>query len=648
MVTHNSLSNEVTKYFNFSTRALPKWKIDAKKLYIKASFSSAPTTSINYSDLIQDYDSTYAPYTITPSGLPSSFAGILTTDTANQKLSIAPSSTRISGVYSGNYTIVDNYGNTSNVETVKFYLAMAFSWAGIIDNDFNKAGNWCGDVNLKLGCLGSAIAPSISSKVVIDDICLMPTEGSSNVNCAPQLSANTEVHSFIIKANSFDQKSYTFSVGSESIASLDEYARNQVFFLQTGGSFGNVNSSGSLTFLNNVEISGGLFVGPKNGSIVFNTIDTGNGNDFVKITDKNYFIHNQSTIKFVDVQGSGADSASVNFNVAQDLEIYNLVVDSDAGKWGIRSNNLIVSGDIRFQGRIRGGTGYPMLAKYDSNSKITLLGKLFCAGKNRGGNLPLFFGSNVSSTYKITDDDCRLPPLYLVSTGSTLSEDSNSSYDLKIESLKILPGNTFIAPLSIRKLRINSEFISDGEYAFYNQGVFNHNNGTVVFENKGSVGKVFKISTSSFFYNLSFINNVGTSVSSFNLASDIQTLVLSFDGSSAVPLKGSGRAISVSSLVVFNKGLVASADALQKIQVLTPTLSSITVNTGDRINIFYLELFGDGGFLGSSTLFNLSGTNILLNGHDFTVSAGQTLRYNTLTSGSVITDSGATVSPGNL
>lgn len=648
MITHNSLSSEVTRYFNFSTRALPRWKVDAKKLYVKASFSAAPTTNINYSDLIEDYDSAYAPYTITPSGLASNFASILTTDTSNQKLSIAPSSTRVSGMYSGNYTIVDNYGNTSNVETVNFYLAMSFSWAGIIDNDFNKAGNWCGEVSLKLGCLGSAVAPSISSKVVIDDICLKPTSTSSTVNCAAELSANTEVHSFIIKTNSFDQKSYSFGVGNEGIASVDELARNQVFFLQTGGTFGNVNSSGSLTLLNKIEILGGLFVGPKNGSIIFNTIDTGNGIDFVKISNKNYFLHNGSTIKFVDIQGSGADSASVNFNVAQDLEIYNLTVDSDAGNWGIRSSNLIISGDIRFQGRIKAGVGYPMLAKYDSNSKITLSGKLLCAGKSKGGNLPIFLGANVVSTYKVTDDDCKFPPLYLTGNGAVLSEDSNSVYDLKLESLKVTSGNNFMAPLAGRKLRISSEYISDGEYAFYSQGGFSHNNGTVIFENKGSnIGKVFKIHSDSFFYNLNFINNVGTSVNSFNLVADVIAMGLSFDGVTAVALKGSGHAISTSSLV-FNKGLVATVDTLAKIQFLpNGTLTNVIVNTSDRINVLNFEILGDSGFLGSSSIFNLSGTNIILNGHFFDVTSGQTLRFNTATE-SISADPGGTTSPGNL
>ena len=122
---------------------------------------------------------------------------------------------------------------------------------------------------------------------------------------------------------------------------------------------------------------------------------------------------------------------------------------------------------------------------------------------------------------------------------------------------------------------------------------------------------------------------------------------LRIDGVAAVALKGSGHAISTSSLV-FNKGLVATVDTLAKIQFLpNGTLTNVIVNTSDRINVLNFEILGDSGFLGSSSIFNLSGTNIILNGHFFDVTSGQTLKFNTATE-SISADPGGTTSPGNL
>lgn len=646
MIAQNALRQSVNRDLNFATKNRPKWKLDSKKLYIGSSFETAAATHILFSDFIEDYDTDVAPYTITANSIDAPLNSILFINQGDQKITISPGTTRISGKFSASFVIVDSLGNTSDSEAVNYHLVMPFSWAGLIDNDFNKPGNWCGPFTLKDGCQGNNVAPSFSAKVMIDNLCLSPTTVTVSTYCEPALSANAQAHTFFIKSNSFSQNGFDLTVGDVGGASSGEFARNLSFFRQSGGAFNSTLASGQLTVTKYFEVTGGLFYAPKNSDFFLNAKDTTGGYDLAYISNKNYFIHNGSNLKIVDPLGSSGVSP-VNLTFAENTELYHLTFDSDAGRWLVKSNNLIVNGDLNLGGRIRAGE-YPHVLHYDSNSKITLRGNVICSGTFKGGSLPILIDTGIAATYKVTSNDCKLPPVYLAASGSFFTEHASSSFDLRMEGLKILSGNIFRAPAAPRKLKFMSELLSSGAYTLYNYGgVFDHNNSEVEFYNLGDGSKEYKIMNLSSTLNVvKFINN-SLGGDFFKLQSNLIVNDLYFEGTHSVNLRGDLNTITADNLS-FNKGLTADALVLNKIILSAAGGPFISVNTSDRINLPNLVLNRDISFSGTSFIFDLSGANFDIQTYNFTVPSGYDFYYNILNASTGFITSNGTATASSL
>jgi hypothetical protein len=623
----NTLNQNIEKTFNFVTKALPQWRLDSRKLYFLSSFGTASASEIPYSDFIHNYDVNDGPYIINGNTIDTSLAAIQTLDHGNQKIIIAPGATKTSGVFSGNYKITDAFGNSSSFETIKFHLVMPFSWAGLIDNDFNKPGNWCGAVNLRTGCLGSGSAPSFGAKVMIDDLCTSATFSTAVGNCSPVLSANAEVHAFHMKSKSFDQNGFNLTVGDVNDALGGDFALSLTYFKQTGGQFNFPSSSGQLTVLSYFHQLGGVFYAPNTSDFIFNTKVT-MGGVFATISNKDNFHHNNGTIKFLDPQGG--NGGGVKLTAPADLEFFNLSIDSDGGYWKINTSNLIVNGNLTIGGRTRVGL-YPQLLKETGTSKITLRGNLICSGQNKGGNLPIYINGPQSSTYNVTHADCTLPPIYLSGSGANLTEHGSSMYDLKLQGLNVGSGSSFTAPASSRKTIFKTDLLDNNSYSLYATGAFNHNNGIVEFHNTANLSEIFKILVyGSMFHQLNFVNNLGVN-SFFSIENGLATEHLEFSGTSPVRLLGLAYHIQTDDLV-FNKGIYNDANKLGKITISSSGVSPISVNTLDRINIPAIQLFRDINFAGSATTIDFSGATFELGIYQLTLPVGYDLYYNTSTS----------------
>lgn len=643
MTAQNSVGQVVNREMNFATKSLPRWRLDAKKLYIGSSFETALNTEIAFSDLIEDYDSAVAPYSVVVSSIDATLSSIHTIDNANQKIIIAPAATKTSGKFSASFTISDSFGNTSGTEAMSYHLVMPFSWAGLVDNDFNKPGNWCGTFTLKSGCQGSGTAPSFNAKVMIDNLCSSPTANSVTSNCAPVLSAASQVHSFFIKANSFDQAGFSLTVGNAAGPTSGDFNRNLAFFKQAGGVFNSASasSSGDLFVLNYFTQNDGYFYAPYASNFTVSSQHTNVGNNVISIASAIKFFHNNSQMIFIDPQGIAGD---IYIQAPANTEFYKVKLDTDGATWSVRSDNLIIKSDLELAGRLRAAE-YPKFNRYSGTNKITLQGNLICSGQTIGGSVPIYIDANVTATYKTTHSDCKFPSLVLANTNSIISEDAGSLFDHKMESLKIISSNAFYAPQAPRKLIIAPVHVDTGSYAFYNVAAFNHNNGEIEFHNLGDGTKEYKVLNSSGSFNiLKFINNSATG-DFFNIQSNIYSKGLIFSGSHSVSLRGVLYAVTTDELV-FNKGLTADVNVLSKI-VLSPLgVSPISVNTSERINLASLELQRNISFSGSSSVFDLSGGNLNVSYYDFTVPAGFSFFYNVLNtfSGSIISNGTTTAS----
>jgi hypothetical protein len=628
MVGLNTLGQNIDRTFNFVTKALPRWRLDSRRLYLASSFGTATITNIVYSDFIDNYSAEDGPYTISSSAVDASLTAIQNIDDINQEIVVNPGATKISGKFSGFYKITDAYGNSSNFERIWFQFVMPFSWAGLIDNDFNKPSNWCGTIDLRNGCQGSVAGPSFGAKVMIDDLCSNATVNTVVGNCSPALSANAQIHTFYMKSNSFNQNGFSLTVGDVNDDLGGDFALSSTSFTQTGGQFNFSSSQGQLTVLNYFNQLGGVFYAPNNSNFIFNTKGT-SGGIFAEITDKDNFHHNYGTIKFVDPIGK--TGAGVKIAAPAEIEFNNLVIDSDGGYWKINTSNLIVNGNLTIGGRIRSGL-YPQLLKENGTSKITLKGNLICSGQNSGGNLPIYLTGSQNSSYKITDADCTLPPIFISGSGAKLAEHGSSTQSLILQGLTVVSGGRFEAPASIRKMIFKTNLLESNSYSLnLTGGLFYHNNGTVEFHNTGNLAEIFIIKApGSAFYNLSFVNNLGVN-SFFSLEGNMTTEYLDFLGSSPIRLLGSSSYIQTNNLV-FNKGLYNSVNKLSKIKISGVSATPMTVNTMDRINIANFELYRNIAFSGSSSYLDFSGASFELGTYQLTLPSGYELYYNTATS----------------
>lgn len=645
MVATNTLLQQVVRTLNFVTKALPRLRLDAKKLFVAAGFDNVAATDIPYSEIIDNYDVNDGPFTVTLSGVSAGLTGYWLNDNSNQKIIISPGTSRVSGIFSFSIQITDAYSNVSVVDSGKFILAMPFSWAGLIDNDFNKAGNWCGSVSLHAGCQGSGTAPSFNAKVMIDDLCESPIANTSSTNCNPVLSANTNVHSFFMRQKTFDQNGKSLTVGDVTGPTFGDFNRSNSFFKQLGGVFNSSSpsSSGDLFILNRFFQDGGVFYSPYLSNFTISSMHTNTSTNVASIANKSFFFHNNSNMIFIDPQGI---SGNVYFDAPAGTELFNVKFVTSGASWAFRSDNLIVNGDLEIGGAIYGGN-YPKLNGYYATNKMTLKGNLKCTGVNKGGSLPIYIDSAANSKYLVSHADCKFPPLYLANSSSSMTEDAASVYDAVFERLVITTGNSFQAPSSSRKIIINSEFSETSSQAFSNSGGFDANNGIIEFQNLGDGAKEFSISSSSALNKVSFVNN-STAGNFYKLASDLNVKELTFSGSHSVNLRGNGLSVTTQELT-FNKGLTGDPNVLSRIALAATGTTLLTSNTSDRINIQYLDIGRDIFLTGSSLLLDLSGANINLNSFYFSVPSNYVLDYNTYnaTTGS-INNMGGTVNSNSL
>lgn len=640
MVARNDIGQDVNRSFNFSTKALPQLKSNMTKLYIATSFDTATATNLKFSDLVDNYDTSAGGlYSLSINGFATPFSSLVTIDNANQKIVINPGTTRASGRFMGNLVFTDPFGNVSSNLQVTFYLLMPFTWVGLVDNDFNKPANWCGTFTLNGGCQGGATAPSFSAKVMIDDMCSFAVSASSGIasNCAPRLTANTSVHSFFIKANSFDQAGFSLTVGNTAGPTEGDLNRKNAFFKQTGGVFNSSSSSsfGALFVLNLFIHSDGIFYAPYNSDMTISSQDTNSGSVVASIGYSTKFFHNNGRLVFADP--SGYSPYTVYFDAPADTVLNKVVFDLDGGTWTLRTSNLIINNDLEIKSRIRASVNIPKIIRGSNSQKITLRGNLICSGENAGGNMPITIEANKSVKYKVTNSNCKLPPIVMSNSGSSLSEDSSSVNDLKTESLLIASSNIFVAPAASRKIIIEPDAADNSSYAFSNQGSYDANMGELIFSSIGDGSKEFIINnTVSSFYNLKFLNNSAAG-HYFNLQGTLYSRSLTFEGSHSINLKSSSSSI-VTDELAFNKGLTSNASSLYKIQVSANGFNSITMNTSDRLNVRNLEINRSVNFIGSSNLYDFSGAAIGVGAYNIFLNSGNTLMYNTLfkTSGDIL------------
>lgn len=626
MTATNTLTQQVIRTLNFATKALPRLRLDAKRLFVESGFDVVGATNIPYSEFIDSYDNSDGPFTVTFTNISAGVASYIYNDNANQKVVVSPSS-RVSGVFSFNIQITDAFSNTSILDSGNLILAMPFSWVGLIDNDFNKAGNWCGSVSLHTGCQGSVTAPSFNAKVMIDDLCEKPVANSSTLNCSPVLSANAYVHSFFMKNKNFDQNGFNLTVGDVTAPTAGDFGRSVSFFKQTGGQFNSASPSscGNLFLLNRFYQEGGVFYAPYASDFTLSSMETNIGTNVAVIANKNNFFHNNGRMIMIDPQGG---SGSIWFDAPAGTELNNVKFATDGSIWAIRSDNLIINGDLEFGGTLYMGTYYAKLVQYSVTNKITLKGNLKCTGVNKGGNLPIYIDSNTNSTYSVTHSDCKFPAVYLANSNSYLKEDASSVFDTIFERLVISAGNNFRAPAVSRKLIINTEFSDTSTYAFSNSGVFDANNGTLEFQNLGDGTKEFILNFNSTLNKVNFVNN-STTGHFYRLDSDLGVKELTFSGSHSVNLRGYLRTVFADD-VTFNKGLTSDPNSLSRIALSSVGNYSLVVNTGDRINIVNFAIGRNISLAGSSFIADFSGATIDINSYYLNVSFGYTLKYNSL------------------
>lgn len=626
----------VSKSFNFQTKEPPKLKTGASKLYIMSSFDNPMATQIDYSSIIDDVPEG-APFTVTPVSIstPISINGVHELNDISQKIIMRPGNYpdgNLSGIFSATYKFTDQFNNESGIYTIQYHIVMPYSWAGMVDNDFNNRYNWCGSVGLFTGCQGANLPPSFSTKIMIDNLCTSPTASWLGPNnCSPQLTAPSQVHSFYLKDNFFDQSGHAFTVGNISGPDGGDLARSKSFFKQTGGQFNLNISTGRLEVTFKYELLGGVFYAPLGSDFILNSQDNPHLSTIAKIIDKNNFFHNSGTLVFADP--NGASGVYTIFDAPDGLELNNLRMDTDGGSWKLKSDNLVVTGILDLAGRDFGGS-FPQLDFYSLNSKITLAGDLHCSGQSRGWTIPVHIDDTLSH-YRVTHSDCQMPPLYLDGTAK-LTEDLFSTNNLQLQSLRIAAGAMFTAPdqsVRTKKLIFNTQKMPTLSYALKVQGIFNHNMATIEFQNNSSSSAVYRISSAQPFSKLMFTNNLGM-ISAYKVESNLVASILEFSGANPVNLQSSAVSIQADSFIL-DKGLTQHANELDRVVMSALGSGDIAVNTADRINIKNLELRRNVGVSGTSTSVDFSGVILDLNSFDLQLNS-QSFLYDSKTGGGSI------------
>lgn len=645
LIATDAVGSTVSKSFNFITKEPPRLKTGVSKIYIMSSFDNPMPTRIDYSSIIDD-DIEGAPFTVTPVSLSSSISsnGVHVLNDISQKIIMTPGNYidgNLSGIFSATYKFTDQFNNESGNYTIQYHIVMPYSWAGMVDNDFNNHLNWCGSVGLFTGCRGAVSPPSFTTKIMIDNLCTSPTASWLGPNnCSPQLTAPGQVHSFYLKDNLFDQSGYAFSVGNINGPGTGDLARTKSFFKQTGGQFNLNISTGTLEITFKYEQLGGTFYAPYRSDFKLNSKDNPHDSTIAKISDKNNFFHNNGNLVFADP--NGVSGVYTIFDAPDGLELNNLRMDTDGGSWKLKSDNLVVNGILDLGGRDFSGS-FPQLDSYSATSKITLAGDLHCTGQSRGWTIPIHI-NNAGSHYKVTHLDCQLPPLYLDGTAE-LSEDPLSTNDLQLQSLLIASGAMFTAPSQIsqpKKVIFNTQKMTTLSYALKVNGVFNHNMAIVEFQNNSSSSNIYRISTSQPFIKLLFTNNLGMN-SAYRVESNLVTSILEISGTNPVNLQSFAVSIQTKSFIL-SKGLTSNENELNRVVMTASGAGDIAVNTADRINIKNLELKRNVDVVGTSTYIDFSGVNLDLNSFNLQLN-NQSFLYDSKTGGGsiqgsvVITDS---------
>jgi hypothetical protein len=604
VTARNTADQLVNRTFNFASKSRPKWRSDSINLFINTSVSTGIDTTILYSDLIEDYLIDDAPFTFSRSGYSGEFSAILTIDNANQKIVISPGSTKLSGRFSGQFEIADVLSNTSLQQTVTFNLTLPHSWIGAADNNFNNPLNWCGSIGLRTGCRADSAAPDDTSDIMIDNLC-------QTAFCDPSLTlASTVVHSFYLKANSFKQNGYSLTIGNPA-----GYQPATSFYQQTGGIFNSPTSSGMLSLSTRFAHLAGDFYAPHSSDFLVSSQFASNDSQVFQVDDGSRFFHNDSNLTFIDP--TGRSNANLIIKAPTGVTFKNLKFDSDGSSYVISSPGLTVSESLDFKGRNRVTHKQSIMALAPTDKIIFRGDTLECSGQNAGGNIPIYVTpTSLTALYKVTNSDCRLPPLDIRSPTSpvTVKESPSSTHSLRIEALIIGNNTTFIPPdlRANRDLIIAAEHLVNNSYAFKNLGTFDSGESRVIFQNGGDGAGVYFIDPGVLAMigkNLIF-EQLESVANWYKLVGNTITSDLQIRGLFPVKLKGFSVGIT-SAEITLGQGFELSLQ-MPSLTLSAAGISPIVVNTTQRINIEKLTILRSTTLSGSSSTLNLSGALIEL------------------------------------
>ncbi len=595
----------------FRTKAPPRLQTDANKLFVNSDFGSTPPISnISYSSIILDLDSA-GPFTaaVTDSaGLGSQIAA----DNVNHQLVVTPLE-NTSGIFSISVTFTDENGLTSAPIPVSLAIVFPYSWAGLVDNNFNNPLNWCGSSTLKAGCSGGSTAPSSTIRVMIDNLCDSPITAASGGSpyCSPRLGLNTTVKSFFMKDKFFYHNSHSFIVGTSS--------DNSCYLKLSGGLYNDMTSTGDLTVFREFLVTGGVFTAPASSNVFFNTLLSGFGAESFKVLSNSYYVHNNSTLHLLDPNGQGP-GVGQKITLPPSFHLKNLTINSNGGHWVLKSDELILDGDLTFIGTKDSSGNYPKLNAYNSISKITLKGNINCEGEFNGGTAPIYIDSSVA-TYKSTFAGCKILTLRIANAGSTLRESASSTVDLVLQGLLISAGS-FEAPINPRKTIYRTNSLDNNSTVVDISAGYTSNGTPVVFETNDDSNN-YKLNLTSL-PSVTFTNPNNLS-SFYEISSDFATNYLVLSGSFPVPLRGSTKTIFADNIDL-SVGMVLDASRLNRITLSNASSSAISVNTNSAINLPNLNLLRSVSMSGLVTL-NFPGTVISLNTFNLSIPSGLTLRY---------------------
>lgn len=622
--THTSIQE-----YSFRTKLAPSLQTDANILYVNSDLSatSPAPTAIPYSSIATSPDSS-GPFSITVTDFGGLDINQITTGNASetQSLSVLPLA-KVSGIFTLFITISDEDGVTSASIPLRLAIVYPYSWAGLIDNNFNNAANFCGIAALKTGCAGQMTALGLNTPLMVDNLCTKPQRTSTITNCAPELSAELTIRSLYFKTGSFNQKTHNLIVGS-----IDD---TSTYFKMTDGTFNQASSTGEFTAFKTLEITGGVFTAGLNSKVTLNTRRSIGGSESFKIANISNYIHNGSTLYLLDP--NGLDGAGQLLDTPTDFHINHLVIDSDAGAWRIKSNNLILDGNLILGGRKDTLNRYPQLHAVGTSSKMTVNGNISCVGEFNGGDLTINMAS-ATGKYSSTYAGCKMPLLKLTSSIASLSEAADSTMDLILTGLVITSG-TFTAPntsASSRKLIFRTtNHVNDASVVDLSTG-FNPNNGEVVFETADS-NKNYKIKLGTM--NQTTFSNLSLLSAFYDIQNDFSSTYFKLTGPNLIPLRGLTRTVQTQSLSL-GTGLVPDASVLTKIKALPGITTAIYISTTQIISVSRIEITQSMSFTGSSTI-NFNNTIFDLNTFNLVIDISKTFSYLSSTGTGQVTGPGS-------